>query len=83
MIPHGTNASEFAELVSIGFTPAEAIRAATLHAAAAVGLEGSVGTLRPGAFADVIGVDGNPLEDLGALSRVKFVMKGGRILLSP
>lgn len=83
VIAHGTNAREFAELVSIGLTPAEAIRAATVHAAGAVGLEGRVGTLRPGAFADVIGVDGNPLEDITALSRVKFVMKEGRILESP
>ncbi len=83
VIAHGTNAREFAELASIGFSPAEALRAATLHAATAAGLEGRVGTLRPGAFADVIGVDGNPLEDLTALSRVKFVMKEGRVLLAP
>lgn len=83
VVPHGTNAREFAELSSIGFSPAAAIRAATLSAARAVGLEGQVGTLRPGAFADVIGVEGNPLEDLSALSRVKFVMKGGRIFLFP
>ncbi len=83
VIPHGTNANEFTELASIGLSPAEALRAATIHAAGAVGLEGRVGTLRPGAFADVIGVEGNPLEDLTALSRVKFVMKGGRVLLSP
>ena len=68
---------------SIGLTPADAIRAATAEAAGAVGLEGHVGTLRPGAFADVIGVEGNPLEDLTALGRVKFVMKEGRILESP
>lgn len=83
VIPHGTNAREFAELSSIGLTPAAAIRAATLDAAYAVGLVGQVGTLRPGSFADVIGVDGNPLEDLTALGRVRFVMKGGGIFLSP
>jgi imidazolonepropionase-like amidohydrolase len=83
VIPHGTNAAEFDELASIGLSPAEAIRAATLHAARAVGLEGHVGTLRAGAFADIIGVEGNPLEDLTALRRVKFVMQGGRILKSP
>jgi imidazolonepropionase-like amidohydrolase len=83
VIPHGTNAAEFAELSAIGLAPAAAIRAATIDAARAVGLEGQVGTLRPGAFADVIGVDGNPLEDLTALSRVRFVMKGGRVFLGP
>jgi imidazolonepropionase-like amidohydrolase len=40
-------------------------------------------TLRPGAFADVIGVERNPLEDLTALGRVKFVMKAGRVFLAP
>jgi imidazolonepropionase-like amidohydrolase len=83
VINHGTNAGEFAELASIGLAPADVIRAATVNAARAVGLEGKAGTLRPGAFADVIGVDGNPLEDLGALGRVKFVMKEGRIFLAP
>jgi imidazolonepropionase-like amidohydrolase len=83
VIPHGSNAREFEELISIGLSPAEAIRAATINAARAVGLEGLVGTLQPGAFADVIGVEGNPLEDLGALRRVRFVMKAGRVLLSP
>jgi imidazolonepropionase-like amidohydrolase len=83
VIPHGTNAREFDELVSIGLSPAEAIRAATMCAARAVGLEGGVGTLRAGAFADIIGVEGNPLEDLTALRRVKFVMKGGKVFLSP
>jgi imidazolonepropionase-like amidohydrolase len=83
VIPHGTNAAEFDELVSIGLSPAESLRAATTHAARAVGLEGRVGTLQPGAFADVIGVEGNPLEDLTALRRVRFVMKAGRIVKSP
>jgi imidazolonepropionase-like amidohydrolase len=83
VIPHGTNAREFAELSAIGLAPAAAIRAATLDAARAVGLEGQVGTLRPGAFADVIAVEGNPLEDLTAFGRVKFVMKGRRVFLGP
>jgi imidazolonepropionase-like amidohydrolase len=83
VIPHGTNAREFAELSSIGLSPAAALRAATREAARAIGLEGQVGILRPGAYADVIGVEGNPLEDLSTLGRVKFVMKAGRIFLAP
>jgi len=83
VIPHGKNARELAELSALGMRPEDALRAVTLEASRAVGLEGQVGTLAPGAFADVIGVDGNPLEDLAALERVKFVMKGGRIVLGP
>jgi imidazolonepropionase-like amidohydrolase len=83
VIPHGTNAREFGELAAIGLSPAEAIRAGTALAARAAGLEGRVGTLRAGAFADIIGVEGNPLEDLTALQRVRFVMKGGRVLKAP
>jgi len=71
------------ELSSIGLSRADTIRTATLNAARAVGLEDQVGTLRPGAFADVIGVDGNPLSDLDAIGRVKFDMKAGRIFLAP
>jgi imidazolonepropionase-like amidohydrolase len=80
VIPHGKNAREFQELSTIGMTLADRIRAATVEAARAVGLAGQVGTLAPGALADVIGVQGNPLVDPGALERVVFVMKGGRIV---
>jgi len=83
VIPHGKNARELSELSAIGLTPAEAIRAATVEAARAAGLARQVGTLTPGAFADVIGVDGNPLEDLSVLERVTFVMKGGLIVFGP
>jgi imidazolonepropionase-like amidohydrolase len=80
VVPHGKNARELQELSAIGMTPAEMIRAATVEAARAVGLDGQVGTLAPGAFADVIGVEGNPLADPTALERVIFVMKGGRVV---
>jgi imidazolonepropionase-like amidohydrolase len=83
VIPHGDNAREIEELLGIGMTARDALRAATVEAARAVGLPGQVGTLAPGAFADVIGIDGNPLTDLSALRRVKFVMKAGRVFLGP
>jgi uncharacterized protein (DUF885 family)/imidazolonepropionase-like amidohydrolase len=76
---HGTNAREFALLVQAGFTPLEAIRAATVRAAEHLGVAGEVGSLAPGKAADIIAVDGNPLEDVRELERVRFVMKGGRI----
>jgi imidazolonepropionase-like amidohydrolase len=81
VVPHGKNAREFQELSAIGMIPAERIRAATVEAARAVGLAGQVGTFAPGAFADVIGVEGNPLTDPSALERVVFVMKGGSVVI--
>jgi imidazolonepropionase-like amidohydrolase len=83
VIPHGENARELEELLGIGMTAPDALRAATVEAAHAVGLPGQVGTLAPGAFADVIGVEGNPLADPSALRRVRFVMKAGRVFLGP
>ena len=77
VIPHGSNASEFFELEAIGLSRTDAIRAATVHAAEAVGLGGEIGVLEKGRLADVIAVNGNPLEDLHALQSVRFVMKGG------
>jgi len=78
VIKHGENAKEFAELAALGLKPLDAIRTATVDAATAVGLGGQIGTLKTGAFADIIAVEGNPLNDLTALEKVKFVMKAGR-----
>ncbi|HEV2806264.1 MAG TPA: amidohydrolase family protein [Chthoniobacterales bacterium] len=78
VIKHGENAKEFVELAALGLKPIDAIRTATLEAANAVGLSGQIGTLKTGAFADIIAVEGNPLTDLTALQKVKFVMKAGR-----
>jgi imidazolonepropionase-like amidohydrolase len=75
--PHGTQAREFALMVKYGMPPLEAIQAGTLHGAKLLGWEGQIGALRAGHFADAIAVKGNPLEDIGALEKVSFVMKGG------
>ena len=75
---HGRNADEFELMIRHGMTPAAAIEAATVHAADLLGLSGDVGTLEPGKRADLIAVDGNPLEDVTVLKRVPFVMKDGR-----
>jgi imidazolonepropionase-like amidohydrolase len=58
-------------------TPLQAIRAATVEAAALVGHEGEIGTLRVGAFADMIAVEGDPLADARVLESVAGVIKGG------
>ena len=78
VIKHGENAKEFAELAALGLKPLDAIRTATVEAAKAVGLDAQIGILKTGAFADIIAVEGNPLTDLNALQKVKFVMKAGR-----
>jgi imidazolonepropionase-like amidohydrolase len=77
--PHGDNAKQFATMAEWGMKPIEAIRTATLEAAALVGLEGKAGVVEKGYFADVIAVDGNPLEDVRVMIRVKFVMKDGKV----
>jgi imidazolonepropionase-like amidohydrolase len=78
VIRHGNNANEFAELAALGMKQIDAIRAATLEAAAAVGLANQIGALKAGLRADIIAVEGNPLDDLNALQEVKFVMKAGQ-----
>jgi imidazolonepropionase-like amidohydrolase len=79
VIPHGANAREFEHLASIGVAPLSAIRAATLWGARAVGMPRDIGVLSKGRFADIIAVEGNPLDNLGALQRVRWVMKSGRV----
>jgi imidazolonepropionase-like amidohydrolase len=76
---HGGLAQEIQYLVDFGATPNQALMAATCHAAKVCGLEESIGTLEPGKFGDIIGVKGNPLEDIGALKRVKTVVSRGEI----
>lgn len=80
--PHGLNARELGVLVARGMTPLEALRSATLNAAECLG-DSKCGRMTPGAYADVIAVSGNPLEDVRLLEHVEFVMKGGQVFLRP
>ena len=74
--PHGLNAEEFGLLVQHGMTPADALR--TIGTAATLlGLEKTTGTLEAGKDADIVAVAGDPLADIHATERVRFVMKGG------
>jgi imidazolonepropionase-like amidohydrolase len=75
--PHGWNAKQFALMVAWGMTPMQAIQAATVNAAELIGWQGKVGEVQPGAYADLMAVDGDPLADVAMLEHVRFVMKGG------
>lgn len=80
VMPHENVGGQFRVMVEYGMRPIEAIRAATLNAAEALGQAGEVGVVRPGAWADLIAVDGDPLADVGELADVDFVMKGGKVV---
>lgn len=79
VFPHGENAGEFAVYVKLGMSPADALRTATVHAAELLGTTDR-GTIAAGKLADLIAVDGNPLEDITATQRVVYVMQGGKVL---
>jgi imidazolonepropionase-like amidohydrolase len=78
--PHGLNAHEFAVMVKLGLSPLQSIQAATINAANLLGWSDKIGTIEPGKWADIIAVDGDPLQDVTTLERVKFVMKGGEVV---
>ena len=75
--PHGDNAKQFSRAVRFGMTPVQAIQSATIVSAELLGWEDQVGRIAPGMYADIIAVDGDPLEDIEELEDVDFVMKGG------
>jgi len=76
---HGDNAQEFALMVEGGMPPMEAIQAATSVAADFLGIGDSYGRLQPDYRADIVAVPGDPLDDISAMQRVNFVMKGGTV----
>lgn len=78
--PHGTQAMEFTYLVKYGMTPSQAIQAATTVAAEMMGWQNKIGSIEKDKFADIIAVSGDPLQDITELQRVKFVMKGGKVI---
>jgi imidazolonepropionase-like amidohydrolase len=89
LISYGTDAGGYAwtenqaqeldYMVRYGMTPMQAIRSATVVAAALLDQQDNLGAIAPGHYADLIAVDGDPLADIRELQRVKFVMKNGRI----
>ena len=78
--PHGLNAHELAVYVSLGMTPLQAIQTATINDADLLGWTDKIGTIETGKWADIIAVDGDPLQDITTLQHVRFVMKGGEVV---
>jgi imidazolonepropionase-like amidohydrolase len=71
-------AQEFSRMVDLGMPPMEAIQSATSRAATMLEMDGKIGVIAPGAFADVIAVNGDPLANIKVLENVRFVMKDGK-----
>jgi len=72
-------AQEFPHMTEFGMSPMDAIRSATSRAAELLDRQGQLGEIRPGALADVVAVEGDPLRDINELGRVRFVMKDGQV----
>ena len=83
VIPYGLGAREVAALVELGMTPLQALQAATTRAATMLGWSDRVGSLKPGHFADLVAVEGDPVADPAALERVALVVKGGVVVREP
>jgi imidazolonepropionase-like amidohydrolase len=77
--PYDRSVHQFAFMVKYGMTPMQAIQSATRNAADLLGKSELLGSIRPGKYADIIGVNGDPLADIGVLEHVSFVMKEGKV----
>ena len=76
---YGTAAKQFAFMVKYGMTPMQAIQAATSSAADLLGRSSEIGSIKPGKYADLIAVEGDPLQNISLLENVRFVMKNGKV----
>ncbi|MFZ3331267.1 MAG: amidohydrolase family protein [Candidatus Acidiferrales bacterium] len=81
--PHGTQGREFVLMVKYGMTPLAAIQAGTINGAKLLGWQSQIGELKAGYAADIVAVPGNPLDDIGELQKVSFVMKDGTVYRRP
>jgi imidazolonepropionase-like amidohydrolase len=77
----GQNTRELDWFVKAGMTPRQALSTATTEAAALLGQEGDLGVIAPGALADLVAVEGNPVDDIAAVRQVRWVMKGGEVVV--
>jgi imidazolonepropionase-like amidohydrolase len=77
--PYGSSGKQFAFMVKYGMTPMQAIQSATANAADLLGHSSEIGSIKPGKYADLIAVGGDPLKDISVLENVEFVMKDGKV----
>ncbi len=78
--PHGTQARELTLMAQHGMTPLAVLQADMLHGAKLLGWAGQIGELKPGYYADIIAVPGDPLKDIRVVEHVRFVMKNGAVV---
>ncbi len=78
--PHGTQARELTLMVRYGMKPLAVLQADMINGAKLLGWEGEIGELKPGYYADIVAVPGNPLDDISVLEQVRFVMKNGVVV---
>jgi imidazolonepropionase-like amidohydrolase len=78
--PHGTQARELTLMVRYGMTPLAVLQADMINGAKLLGWAGQIGELKPGYYADIIAVPGNPLDDISVVEHVSFVMKNGEVV---
>jgi len=81
--PHGTQVRELELMVEYGMKPLAVLQADMMNGAKLLDWENQIGQLKPGYLADVIAVDGNPLDDIKVMEKVRFVMKGGEVVRQP
>ena len=79
---YGSSPKQFAFMVKYGMTPMQAIQAATSNAADLLGHSDVIGSIKPGKYADIVAVSGDPLKDISVLERVEFIMKDGKVYKS-
>ena len=81
--PNGYNARQFVTMVKWGMTPLQALQAATVNAAEALGRSQDVGAIAVGRYGDMVAVAGDPLADMALLQSIGFVMKNGEVVKTP